>query len=315
MNATASKLPRPLNGKDIAVAVALSVVAALALGDASRSIIELGYGHEELGYVMLAPLMIAWLLWVRREEFRLCTMRGMWMGLAILASGLFVYWYGYHTDPVLWRAGAVLAIVGAAVTAVGRDALWRFAPAFAACVFLIPVSPNGRYRLAVPMQEATAKATQSVCETVGIDVARAGSTLSINGVDVNVVEACNGMRMIITLFLVCYVVAFTVPLKWWVRVLFLAASPLVAIVCNVVRLVPTVWLFGNAKRSTAETFHDVSGWAMSLIAFGVLLAFCWGLTKLTGTNKSAPTPASVPDQDKPRSEQKHPPIKSAPALT
>ena len=49
------------------------------------------------------------------DQFRLCRMRGMWSGILILAFGLFVYWYGYHTDPVLWRAGSALlvAVVGA----------------------------------------------------------------------------------------------------------------------------------------------------------------------------------------------------------
>ncbi|HVT81070.1 MAG TPA: exosortase/archaeosortase family protein [Phycisphaerae bacterium] len=287
---TALKQPRPLTYRDTLVAIALALLAAVALADASRSIIELGYNHEELGYVMLAPMMIAWLLWNRRDQFALCRMRGMWIGILILAAGLFIYWYGYHTDPVLWRAGAVVAVVGAAVTAVGRDALLRFYSAFGACVFLIPISPNGRYRLAVPMQNATARATQSVCDLLGMDIHRAGSTLNINGIDVGIVEACNGMRMIITLFLVCYVVAFTVPLRWWVRVIFLALSPVVAIICNVVRLVPTVYLFGNAKRSTAETFHDVSGWGMSLAAFGVLLLICYGLSRLT-----TPQPPAAPD--------------------
>ncbi len=293
-----TQTPRPLLARrDIFAGIALALATALVLGDAWTSIIHLGWNHEELGYVLLAPMMIGWLLWIRRDLFSLCRARGQWIGLTILIAGLVSYWYGYNTDPVIWRGGAVLAVVGAVLTALGSDVLIKFAPAIAACVFLIPVSPDGRYRLAVPLQTATAHATQSVCDFIGIDVDRAGSNLSINGVDVAVVEACNGMRMIITLFLVCYVVAFTIPLRPWVRILFLAASPLVAIVCNVVRLVPTVWLFGHASRSTAERFHDFSGWAMSMAAFGILLTFCWILHRLT-----APRPA--PKSSAPSAELK-----------
>ena len=136
--------------------------------------------------------------------------------------------------------------------------------------------------------------TQSVCVISSAWTSTApGSTLSINGIDVGIVEAFsgNGMRMIITLFLVCYVVAFTVPLRWWVRIIFLALSPIVAIICNVVRLVPTVYLFGNAKRSTAETFHDISGWAMSLFAFGFLiLIFATALSRLTSSKEKQNCP-------------------------
>jgi len=200
--------------------------------------------------------------------------------LIVLGAGCFLYWYGYRTDAVFWRAGAVLTLLGSFVTVFGWDFVIRYAPALAAFVFLIPVSPNGRYRLAVPLQNATAHATQIACDMMGINVDRAGSLLNINGVDVAVEEACNGMRMVLSLFLVCYVVAFTNPLRPWVRLIFLAASPITAIVCNVVRLVPTVWLFGNASQKTAQTFHDASGWGMLLVAFGGLMALCTLLNRL-----------------------------------
>src|SRR5947209_2305717 len=101
---------------------------------------------------------------------------------------------------------------------------------------------------------------------LGWNVDRSGNLLSINGVDVTVAEACNGMRMVLTLFLVCYVVAFTMKLRTWVRLLILAAAPLVAIVSNVLRLVPTVWMFGHTSVAAAERFHDVSGWVMTVLS-------------------------------------------------
>lgn len=251
----------------------MACAAVFALFDAWRDIFRLGMVNEELSYVLLAPVVIGWLAWARRARLSECRPRGLWLGLIALLAGWGVYWYGYVSDPVLWRAGAVMVAAAAVIAALGSDVIFKFFPAFVACIFLIPISPNGRYRLAVPLQNATAQATQAVCDVLGIYVDRAGNLLTINGVDVTVAEACNGMRMILTLFLVCYVVAFTVPLRPYVRVLFLAATPLVAIVANVVRLVPTVWLFGNRSASAAETFHDVSGWVMTVLSFLLLMGF------------------------------------------
>jgi exosortase len=260
-----------VSGRDLMLAAALALLSAVILLDSWRDILRLGLANEELSYVLLAPVMIVWIAWNRRGALERCRIRGGWAGLAILLFGWLTYWYGFHTDPVLWRAGAVVVAVGALVAVLGRDVLWRFGPAFAAAVFLIPISPNGRYRLAIPLQNATAKVTQNVCDVLGIYVDRSGNLLTINGVDVTVAEACNGMRMILTLFLVCYVVAFTAPLKTWQRVLFLAATPVFAIVANVIRLVPTVWLFGHASPQTAQKFHDISGWVMTVVAFLALM--------------------------------------------
>ena len=56
----------------------------------------------------------------------------------------------------------------------------------------------------------------------------------------------------------------------WVRVLIIVLTPLVAIVCNVVRLVPTVWMYGHGSRDAASAFHDASGWVMLVAAFLML---------------------------------------------
>lgn len=261
-----------INRPDVLTASTLALAAAAILLPAWRDIFRLGLRDEELSYVLLAPVMIACLAWVRRGLLAKCRARGGWLGLIILAFGWAIYSYGYLADPVLWRAGAVVIAIGAFVSAAGSDVLFKFAPVFAACIFLVPVSPDGRYHVAVPLQTATARATQTICDLLGLYVDRSGNMLTINGVDVTVAEACNGMRMVFTLFMVCYVVAFTIRLRPILRMLLLIFSPLIAIVANVMRLVPTVWMFGNTTPHKAERFHDVSGWVMTIVAFALLLS-------------------------------------------
>src|SRR5687767_6453049 len=180
-SATAQVTPaaRPVTRNDLLVAAGLAVACVLVMFDAWKEILRIGLSNEEVGYVLVAPLMILWIAVKRRAAWRTCRLGGAWLGLAGLLAGWATYWYGYFADPVLWRAGAVVALCGAAVAGLGRDVLRRFLPCFVAAVFLIPVSPNGRYRLAVPLQQATAHATQTVCDVVGIDVERSGSKLTV----------------------------------------------------------------------------------------------------------------------------------------
>ena len=95
-----------------------------------------------------------------------------------------------------WRED--FQIASRRLLAAGSDVLFQFAPVFAACIFLVPVAPDGRYHVAVPLQTATARATQTVCDLLGLYVDRSGNLLTINGVQVTVAEACNGMRMVFT---------------------------------------------------------------------------------------------------------------------
>jgi exosortase len=263
---------RVLTRRDILVVAATVCAAMLALAGTWINLFTVSYIDEELNYVLMTPVMMAWLVWVRRDELRGCRARPAWFGLPILLFGWLVHWYGFNYDPAIWRAGAVIVAVGAFIMAAGRDVCARMAPALAAAVFLIPIDPTGRYHFAGPLEVVTAQATQSVCDILGMTVERSGNLLSVNGMDVAVAEACNGMRMVLSLFLACYVVAFTYSFKPGVRFLLLAASPLVAILSNVVRLVPTVWMFGHASRQVAEEFHAVSGWVMTMFAFVFLMA-------------------------------------------
>src|SRR6476619_7265507 len=90
------------------------------------------------------------------------------------------------------------------------------------------------------------------------------------------------MRMVFPLFLVSYAFSFGLPLRNSVRFLVLLASPLSAILCNVIRIVPTVWLYGRVSENKpsmkliADNFHNYSGWAMLVVSFLLLL----GILKL-----------------------------------
>jgi exosortase len=126
------------------------------------------------------------------------------------------------------------------------------------------------------MGAATAQTTQAILDILGVAVTRSGNVLTINTVDVGIAEACNGLRMVFTLCLVSFAFAFGSPLRRPVQVLIIVATPAFAILCNVVRLAPTVWLYGTTPTGFADGFHEISGWVMLVVAFLML----YGTTKL-----------------------------------
>lgn len=200
-----------------------------------------------------------------------------------------MWWYGFTEQrSSFWHAGTVVLTVSAALVGLGTQLVWRFLPVFGVLVFLIPMPTGLRLSVAIPMQEYTAWVTQLSCEVLGMEVARAGNLLSVNGTDVAVAEACNGMRMVFTLLMVCYAFTFTEPLRTGVRLLILVASPVVAVVANVVRLVPTVWAYGTFSPELAEKLHDAAGWVMLVVAFvalaGIVRLLRWAMIPVSRFN-------------------------------
>lgn len=255
--------------------VALVSLCALAVGatwGVWQDIVQLVRSNDEQSHVLLAPAVAIWLFWVRRERGRQTAPSWSLWGAPVILAGWGVAWFGFGQGHlVLQHFGALLMVFGAALTVLGTDFVVKFAPAFAALVFLMPVPGMIRQGIALPLQEATARVTHFIMELIGQPVTVAGNVLRINGHDVAVAEACNGMRMVSALGLVAFAFVFSTPMRNWVRLLILALSPLVALVVNVVRLGPTVLMYGYADMEAADLFHDVSGWAV----LGLALAMLW----------------------------------------
>src|SRR5688572_28843140 len=235
-------------------AVAMATLAVCTTFSAWRDIYEIAAGDEENSHIFLVPLVAFWMVWVRRMRFRHCRPSGTIVGPVLVACGWIIGSLGFqHGYQVLWHGGAVLVLHGCVLAVLGKNVLFRFFPAIAVLIFLIPFPTRVRQDIAIPLQGWTAEISQTMLGAIGIDTEVYGNVLSINGTDVTIAEACNGLRMVFPLILVSYAFSFGMPLRNSVRFLVLLASPLAAILCNVVRILPTVWLYGNVRNiSIAE---------------------------------------------------------------
>jgi exosortase len=270
----------------IAVTALLVALGVAVTYDAWADIATIATRDEESSHIFLVPIVCAWMAWVRRGRIRQCRPVGRWFGPLIVAFGWLLWHLGFnfHTQ-TFWHGGSILIAVGCVVTVTGIDLVRRFFPAFAVLMFLIPVPGMVRQQIAIPLQNATAQFTRGMLETFGWPTELSGNVLRINGVEVGIAEACNGLRMVFALVLVSYAFAYGTPLRHYVRLIVVAASPVSAIACNVIRLMPTVLLYGYAPKEVADKFHDASGWIMIIVAFGLLMGVIrllrWALVPVT----------------------------------
>lgn len=277
---------RGWSGWQIVAAVILALLGVLATFEAWRDILHIAVRDEESSHIFLVPLVVAWLVWVRRGRWRQCQPVGTLIGPLLVAIGWFLYSCGdLYPIQSFWHGGAVLIVAGCLLSLLGKDVLLHFLPAFVVLVFLVPVPGLVRQQIALPLQTATASVTHAILEVAGVEIWRSGNVLRINGTNVAIAEACNGLRMVFALALVSYAFAFGTPLRLYVRILVVAASPLSAILCNMIRLLPTVYLYGYRSGEVADWFHASSGWIMLPVAFlllmGVIRGLRWALVPVT----------------------------------
>lgn len=279
------------------LALGLMAVGVAATWGAWSEIWRFAMSDEEASHIFLVPFVAAWLVFIMRARLVNYRPSPSLLGPALIALGWASEHYGFnHARQSPYHLGAVLVVLGCLVSVMGARLLARVWPAVLVLAFLVPVPAMIRQQIAIPLQTATAFATERILQLGGVPVVRSGNSLAINGHVVNVIEACNGMRMVFPLFLVVYVFCFSLPLRGWLRTALLVLSPAVATVCNVIRIIPTVYLdFYAASPKTAERFHDISGWLMVPICFLLLMAAIWVLQKLRLPVMRKTAPATEPD--------------------
>lgn len=259
---------------DWALLAGLTVLGVVATWSTWVEIFTQAVRSEEDSHILMALPIAGWLVWLRRGRLRMCPPTWSLVGPGMILFGAAIEWVGVTQAVEVFRHGAaLLVVVGAAVTVLGMKFVKQFMPAFAALVFLLPVPGRIRQEIAIPLQEYSAQASAFLLELFGVAVTRSGNLLQINGHDVAIAEACNGMRMVAALALISFAFIFSVPMRNHVRLLILAASPVIALAVNIVRLVPTVLMYGTGDVSLADLFHDLSGWAVLLVALGMLWGF------------------------------------------
>jgi exosortase len=255
----------------VALAAAMGTLGVLATLPAWKDIYLIAWMDEEYSHIFVVPFVAIFLVWVRRMRLRHCKPSGRIIGPVVVALGWILNSWGFYSGiQSFWHGGAVLVVVGCILSVLGKGVIFRFFPAFLLLVFLVPAPGRLRLAIAGPLQNWTASITQRLLEAGGvINTEVNGNALTINGHAVLVAEACNGLRMVFSLIMVGFAFCFAMPLRNYIRALILLISPLAAIFCNVVRIIPTIWMYGFMP-DYAPRFHEFAGWAMLPLAFLML---------------------------------------------
>jgi exosortase len=213
--------------------------------------------------------------------------------------------------------GLSLVLCLAALVALfgGRAGLVRYWPSLAFLLFMIPLPYEASRVLGAELQKVATIASTFLLQCFGQPAISEGNRILIEGVTLNVVEACSGLRMLVTFFAFSVAAVLLMDRHWIVKLLVLASAVPIALVTNVLRIVATglahVWLTDSASRTRVlDIIHDFNGWMMMPIGLTFLLLELWLLNRLLvernsvrppkSTDSPAPQTAASPRSARPR---------------
>ncbi len=209
-------------------------------------------------------------------------------GIGMIAFGLFVFAYGIYPGQndfvkdlgmIITLFGTVLALCGWGVMKIA----W-FPIAFLVCA--LPWPGLFYSQVAMPLQNLAAQVAVGVLNICGAESERLGTKIVIyRGLlpprQLNVAEACAGMRSLMTFISVGATMAFLSSRPLWQKLILTLSGIPIAIFCNVMRVSGQGLLDHYASEKLSEGFaHQFVGMVMLVPAFFLLLGVGWVLDQI-----------------------------------
>ena len=229
---------------------------------------------DDMSHGFFVPLISAFIVWQRREELMAIRPRPNWWGLAVVFYGaiqLLLATLG--AELALARSAFVITLIGMVWLLGGTRMLRELAFPLFLLFFMVPIPSVIYSRITFPLQILASQLADGALTVLSVPVLREGNILELPNQRLSVVEACSGIRSLLSLTFLALVYGYFFERRLWLRVtLFLATVP-IAIVANGSRVTLT-GVLTQVKPELAEGFfHTASGWVIFMVALVILIAF------------------------------------------
>jgi len=234
------------------------------------------YSH---GFFVL-PLAL-YFAWERRAVLAAAPRRPGAAGLLLIVFSLLIRLAGVlGSDLFLTRVSLVGVIAGTIWFVWGQRHVRILAFPILFLLLMIPLPAVVFNQLAFPLQLFASRVGESAIALAGVPVLREGNVLHVPAATLQVVEACSGIRSLVSLVMLAIVLGYFTGHGTRGRTLLALAAIPIAILANAARVAGTglsaEWIGPEAAQGF---FHTFSGWLMFVIAFAGLVmlqqVFAW----------------------------------------
>jgi exosortase len=227
---------------------------------------------EDMGHGFFVPVVAAYIAWQRKDELLGRPLQANYWGLAVLFFAAFQLFIGtLGAELFLSRTAFVEAIVGVVLFLGGTHAIKVLAFPLMLLCFMVPIPAVLYNQITFPLQLFASRVAAFSLEMLGYPVLRDGNVLELASQKLSVVEACSGIRSLLSLSFLSLVYGYFFDSKPWMRALLFLATIPIAIVANAGRVTLTGVLSEYNPELAHGTTHTASGWVIFMIALAMMV--------------------------------------------
>lgn len=220
---------------------------------------------------LIGPLAL-YFVWERRQVLRSLPQSGSAWGLPLIGLALLLFLAGMLGGVFfLTRVSVVALLLGGVLWIGGRR--WGRELAFPVLFLLLAIPPPRLLfvQVAFPLQVFASEVAEQVLFWAGVPILREGNIIHLPYTQLEVAEACSGLRSLQALVTTGVVFAYFFGRGWIQRVSIVAAALPTAILVNALRVTGTGYLAYHYGLEVATGYyHTLEGFAMFGLAFALL---------------------------------------------
>lgn len=240
-----------------------------------KTMVFIWWTNDDYSYGFLVPLISIYLFYERRKILINIFIINYWKILPFLIFFIIISLYG-----ILGSSGNVsmpsvpILIILFTLFCFGKDTLKKLFLPIAFLIFMTPVPDVIERTIGIVLKSISTNLGGWIIRTVGISIHISGNIIDLGTTQLQVVDACSGMRYLFALLALGVLYAYFFEHLLWKRVVSVIITIPISILTNAIRVGITGVLASKYGNKVAEDFfHGFSGWAIFMIAFGFLFVF------------------------------------------
>lgn len=228
---------------------------------------------EDMGHAFLVPLVSGFIIWQDRARIMAQPLKPCWPALLLVVWAFCQMVLGFMgADFFVARTAFLIGIAGVIWTTAGTAVLRALAFPLFLLVFMIRIPQFVYQQITFPLQLLASGVAEFVLQGIGIPVLRNGNVLELPNRQLQVVEACSGIRSLLSLTFLTLAYGHFFESRRWTKLVLVVATVPIAIAANSTRVILTGVLSEYKPEWADGVYHALEGWVIFMLALLALVA-------------------------------------------
>ena len=239
------------------------------------------YSSDQYSHGFFIIPITLYIIWKKKDILVKTPIRPSWWGMALVVFSLLLYLFAHFAEILTLTSFSILLLLAGVIIYLYGFLIFKellFPLVF--LLFMIPIPSQIYSSLTIPLQLFVSKVSVWLGSTIGIPIYREGNVIHLPDRTMQVVQACSGLRSMISLLMLSAIIGYLTLKSNILRfVLFLSGIP-AAIFVNIIRVCLMVFAFHYFNYDlTKDSVHTVFGIIIFCIAL-IIIALSKGVLSI-----------------------------------